>query len=59
LDGYEFESRPDGLAFRKMTAARPRSPVPSNNRDPGSGAVVRLSKSEAETPVGMVMRLLE
>jgi len=34
---YECRTRPEDFAFRKATNARPRRPVPSNNRDEGSG----------------------
>jgi hypothetical protein len=34
---YECKTRPDDLAFRNATTARPRSPVPSRSRLDGSG----------------------
>src|ERR1035437_725367 len=34
---YECKTRPDGLAFRKATNARPSRPVPSKSRLLGSG----------------------
>ena len=34
---YVCKTRPDGRAFRNRTIAKPSSPVPSKNSDPGSG----------------------
>lgn len=41
---YECKTRPDALAFRNRTNARPRSPVPSKSRLLGSGVGVSPMK---------------
>src|ERR1035437_5662236 len=40
---YMFRTRRDGLAFRNRMTARPSRPVPSRNREPGSGTGLPLN----------------
>jgi hypothetical protein len=37
---YECKTKPEDFAFQNRIAARPSSPVPSKNRDPGSGVTI-------------------
>jgi len=48
---YECRIMPKCLVFRNAMNASPSSPVPSSNRDPGSGVCVSVAEKSTPAPL--------